>query len=168
MQFLYDDLRRLWKLHDEGAEDEMRLAKSLLAKIHPAKITIQELHFTLQALLNLYYPTDDAKWTGPLHYYHQHEWKIIPNLTFDRTWHYKSLTPEQRSSLLQINPAFFGADIQGNPRVDYCSCFSDVGGKNVVDSMRRIIVPDDVLDDARKIIATRGRSIEVVPVTAAK
>ena len=127
----HDDLKRLWKLHDEGTEGEVKLAKAVLGKIHTAKITVQELHFTLQALLNLYYPTDDAKWTGPLHYYHQHEWKIIPNLTFDRTWHYHPLTSEQRSDLLQINPAFFGTVIQGKLRVDYCSCFLDVGGKNV-------------------------------------
>lgn len=163
----HDVFGRLWKLHDEGNEDDVIMAKAVLGKIHPANITIQELHFTLQALLNLYYPTDDAKRTGPLHYYHQREWKIIPNFSFDgKTWHYPGLTPGQRANLLQINPAFFEAVIGGKPRVDHCCRFHDVGGKNVIDSIRRIIVPEEVIDAAREIAATRGRNIEIVSAKA--
>src|SRR5437899_4649908 len=97
----------LWDLHDKGEEEKKKLAKAVLDEIHPSKIPIQTLHFTLQALLNLYYPTDDPERTAPLHYYQQREWKIVPNLSFAGNWHYRDLRPEERAALLQISPDFF-------------------------------------------------------------
>lgn len=163
----HNDLGRLWELHDNGTDEDKNLAKAVLAKIHPSKITIQELHFTLRALLNLYYPTDDAKRTGPLHYYQQREWKIVPNLSFHGQWHYPSPNPEESEKLLQLNRDFFGAILRDKPRVDYC-CFFTVDGKNVVDFARRIIVPDAVADDAKRIVAARGRNFEVVSESTVK
>src|SRR5207249_1603232 len=152
---------------DRGADEEKKLAKALLDKIHPSKIPIQILHFTLRALLNLYYPTDDPKRTGPLHYYQQREWKIVPNLSFRGQWHYPPPNPEESEKLRQVNPDFFGAMIHGKPRVDHC-CFFTVDGKNVVDLVRRIIVPDAVVDDAKKIVTARGRNFDVFPVSRSK
>ena len=160
-------LKDLWILHDCGADEKKKLAKAVLDEIHPSKIPIQTLHFTLQALLNLYYPTDDPERTGPLHYYQQREWKIVPNLSYGGQWHYPPPTPEEATKLLQINPDFFAKVIQGKPRVEQCSFFT-VDGKNLVDFVRRIIVPDAVLDDARQIVATRARAIEVTPATIVK
>lgn len=164
----YRDLKRLWDLKDRGTAKQIKLANTVLKKIHPSGIPIQKLFFALQALLNLYYPTDDQKWTGPLHYYHQREWKIIPNFAFKDTWHYKALTKTQRSQLLKLNPKFFNTKLKGKPRVDLCSCFYDVGEKNIVESIRRIIVPDDVLNEVKKLVAKRGRIIKVIPASQLK
>lgn len=164
----YGDLRRLWDLKDKGTNKQIALANAVLKKIHPSGIPIQKLYFALQALLNLYYPTDDKKWTGPLHYYHQREWKIIPNFAYKNTWHYKPLTEEQRTELLKINRKFFYAKINGKPRVDLCSCFYDVGGKNIVASIRRIIVPDDVVKEATSLVVAHRRKIKVIPASHLK
>lgn len=164
----YRDLKRLWDLKDRGTTRQIKLANTVLKKIHPSRIQIQKLYFALQALLNLYYPTDDQKWTGALHYYHQREWKIIPNFAYKNTWHYKALTKTQRSELLKLNPKFFNAKLNGKPRVDLCSCFYDVGEKNIIESIRRIIVPDDALKEARRLVATHGRKIKVIPASRLK
>lgn len=154
-------LGKLWNLHDGAVEEKKNLAKALLAEIHPSKIPIQILYFTLQALLNLYYPTDDPKRTPPLGYYQQREWKIVPNLSFRGQWHYPSPNAEESTKLLKINPGFFGAVIQGKPRVEHCQFFT-VDGKNIVDSVRRIVVPDAVVEEAKKMVAGRGRNFLVV------
>jgi len=164
----HNDLGRLWHLHDNGVEEEKKLAKALLAKIHPSKITVQELHFALRALLNLYYPTDDANRTAPLHYYQQREWKIVPNFASEGKWHHPEPSPEEALKLLQINPDFFGAIMQGGRRVDHCLYFRDVNGKAVLSSARRIIIPDTMVDDAKKIVAARGHNFEVIPESTIK
>jgi hypothetical protein len=159
----FDDLTRLCDLREGNKEDEKQLAAAVIQKIHHAKVPIRSLSFTLQALLNLCYPTDDAKWTGPLHYYHQHEWKIIPNLSIDgKTWHYDYLTDDQRSDLLVINPEFFGAAIGDKRQVDHCLYYNEVGGKSVINAIRRIIVPDKTLKDALQIVSGRSLNIEVL------
>jgi len=95
---VHDCLRRLWMMHDEGNRREKKLAVAVLKKIKPEKRkTVQELLFTMQALLNLYYPTDDARWTKPLGYYEQREWKITPNFVHKRVWHYRYLTRKEKA-----------------------------------------------------------------------
>jgi hypothetical protein len=155
----------LWNLCEQGPEDRKKVVTALLDEIHPSKIPIQILYFTLQALLNLYYPTDDPQRTVPLHYYQQREWKIVPNLSYRGQWHYPSPTPDESTRLIEINPGFFGEIILGKPRVEHC-CFFTVDGKNVVDFVRRIIVPDEALDCAKRIATRRGRSFEVISLSA--
>ena len=163
----HEVLGRLWRLRDHGDDQEKSLADAVLGKINPCGILIQELYFTLQALLNLYYPTDDPRWTDLMHYYLQNEWKIVPNLAFKHTWHFLPLSPEQRAELLEMDEAFFGSDILGQPRVDHCSLLNTVGGMGIVDLTRRVIVPDESVEDARRIVVQRNRNIPVVAASEA-
>ncbi len=57
-------LYKLWKLNDEGTEEEKAWAKTVLQKLKVENITVQELHFATDTLLNLYYPTDDQAHFG--------------------------------------------------------------------------------------------------------
>lgn len=164
----HDVLRRLWKMHDDGTVAEKKLARAVLRRVKPEKKLIQELFFTLQTLLNLYYPTDDSKWTGPLGYYEQREWKITPNLSYDGTWHYQSLGPKDRAALIALNPIFFGKKIRGKSRAALCYHFADVAGRNVVASARRIIVPDHFVSQARAIVRDTGHQIPVVATSRIK
>lgn len=153
MLAVHDCLRRLWQMHDNGSQQEKRLAVAVLKKIKPEKKTVQELFFTMQALLNLYYPTDDARWTKPLGYYKQREWKITPNFVHKRVWHYRGLTRVEKNELLKVNPRAFGKRLLGKRFVARCHFFADVGGHNIVASVRQIIVPRASLVRARRIVA---------------
>jgi len=57
----------VWDLKESGTKKKAKLAEKVLKEIHPSGFQSEKLFFALQALLNLYYPTDDKKWTGPLH-----------------------------------------------------------------------------------------------------
>jgi hypothetical protein len=158
----HDCLKRLWDLNDKGNQNERRLAREILARIKPEDRLIQHYYFTLQILLNLYYPTDDPRRTGPLDYYEQREWKIIPNFSEDgRTWHYDELTSQQKKELLALNPDFYGRRLLRQRRVDLCFFFSSVAGRNVVASARRIIVPDKLIP---KVIAIMKETQSNIPV----
>jgi hypothetical protein len=94
-------LGELWQLNDNGNDEERALAQCILKRIKPGNVSIQELHFTTDALLNLYYPTDDKRFTGPLGYYGQREWKIVPNFAHNHEWHYEELGEENRRELCE-------------------------------------------------------------------
>lgn len=158
---VHDVLRRLRNLHDKGTGAQKRLAANVLKKIKPEKKTVQELFFTAQTLLNLYYPTDDPKWTSPLGYYEQREWKITPNIVMPGVFHFHKLTTRERRDLIAVNP-FFKKQIQGRSRAALSYRFEKVGSSDVVASARRIIVPDSLVTKCREIVNRSGRCIPVV------
>lgn len=131
------------------------------------EVELRELYFALQALLNLYYPTEDLKYNGLLGYYEQREWKIIPNFAHNREWHYPVVEGEARENLLKLNPGYFGRVLQttGNPRIDDCLSFSKVGEKLLLEKANRLIVPDEVFDQAQKLVADNHFAFPVVKVT---
>jgi len=163
---VHDALRRLWDMHDNGTPRQKRLAVAVLKKIKPEKKTVQELFFTAQTLLNLYYPTDDPKWTGPLGYYEQREWKITPNLVYRRKWHYDRLTEQECAELIALNPDFFGRKIRGKTRASLSFRFAKIGNANVVASARRLIVPDSLVAKCRRIVKSAGFRISVVGINS--
>jgi len=65
-----DDKEFVNRVFPPGASDE------------PNATSIEELMFSIQAVLNLYYPTEDLSHPEirELGYYKQREWKIIPQL----------------------------------------------------------------------------------------
>jgi hypothetical protein len=151
---VHDCLRRLWDMNDKGTRRQKAQAAAVLKKIKPEKKKpIQELYFTIQALLNLYYPTDDPTWTDPLGYYEQREWKITPNFAHKRVWHYDDLTRSQRAELVSVSPHPFAKRLLGKRFVAYCHLFADVGDHNLIASVRRIIVPRASLQRAQRIVA---------------
>lgn len=158
----YMFLNKMWTLRDSEVSDIVAKAARYGIKHDPKKIAklkrsvlhvsntlwqprmdghaFQHLVFGLQALLNLYYQTE-APGNTPLQFFEQREWKIIPNFAYDRSWHYPKLKPRQKRELLAINPKFFRAKVGGAPRIEQCALLSPVGGRNIVNEIRRIIVP---------------------------
>lgn len=111
----------------------------------------QHMVFGLETLLNLYYRTDEPS-SDPLRFFEQREWKITPNFSADKTWHYEPLTDVQKAELCAINPKFFDALVGGRPRIDQCSYFARIGTRHIVQEASRLIVPDDFVDAVRVIV----------------
>lgn len=162
----HDVLRRLWKMHDDGTRSQRKLARAVLRRIKPEKKVIQEFFFTLQTLLNLYYPTDDPKWTGPLGYYEQREWRITPNLVYETTWHYPGPSRKQIKELYSLNRQFFGKKIRGKTRAQRSYYLTNIAGRNIIASARRIIVPDSAVEKAKAIMRESGHKIRVVGISS--
>ncbi|MBL9187468.1 MAG: hypothetical protein JNK23_08335 [Opitutaceae bacterium] len=161
-------LGEIWDRSRNGTADERQMLQSILRRDHRANLPPEELYFCLQALCNLSYPTDDPKWTGPLEYYHQREWKIVPNLAFAGVWHYRTLEDVEKEELIASNREFFEKPMGGKRQIDFCSYFHDVGGKNIIDFARRVIAPEPVLEKAREIVHTRKATLDVVSASGAE
>lgn len=162
-------LMRLTPLrHLEGKTPQDKAVQQRVHGIEKPDASIEQLRWTARALLNLVYPTDDERYNGPLHYYWQKEWKIIPNFAVDDRWDFKPLTALQQQDLLKSNPRFFGASMHPFPhrRVDHCRCLRNLLGEDVVAKARRIIVPDAAVKAARMAVADAGYSIQVVSLSS--
>ncbi len=140
----------------------------------PVDHPLETLRYTIDTLLNLYYPTDRPTTssrvpTPALHFIRQREWKIFPNLSVDGTWHYPDLTGVERRKLVNFNPKFFKAKVLGKPRVQLCKKFPEVGGRRMVDEINRIIVPARVLSRVKKMVkeaVMNGQLKTEIPVIA--
>lgn len=165
----YSVLDRFWRLQGASHPTLQAAAKMVKAEIFDNHTTdnhpIETLHFTLQALLNLYYPTDQPSVT-PLQYFRQREWKIFPNLSHDGKWLYPAPDANHRRALLRMNPHFFGARIGAKQKVDLCMCYAPVDGRHIVREARRLIVPDRFVKRVKNLVASAGVKLPVVPVSS--
>ncbi len=121
--------------------------------------------FSVQAALNLYYPTENLKYTDGLGYYQQREWKIVPNFAHNKTWHFPPVVGDVRQELLDLSPEYFGKVMRnGKLRVDACAFFEKVGERWILGRAKRLIVPSDdgVRDQADALLKKYGFGIPVV------
>ncbi len=160
-------LRTFWKLRESKDRKIVAAAAKIMAAIHPTQHSFETFFFTLQILLNLYYPTD-RKVTAPLHFFRQREWRIIPNFSHDGTWHYPKIEPPERDELLKLNPYFFKAQVGGKPRIDSCLLFSRIGHHHIVKEARRIIVPDRYVAETKRMVSEAKLSLRVAALSSVK
>jgi hypothetical protein len=157
-------LWRLFKLSDKPTALG-RKAKTVRQRIYPYSEPFQRCAFSIQALLNLYYPTDRKHRTKPLHFFRQREWRIIPNFTHRNKWHYPGLTSSEKQTLMRINPQFFQVRVGRKKRISRCMHFTAVGRSKVLEGAKRLIVPDRYLIRVKNIVAESGVKLKVVPLS---
>jgi hypothetical protein len=114
--------------------------------------------------MNLTYPTDEFG-TGEFGYFKEREWRIVPNLAqAGGTWLYPAPDAAQAKELRELDQEFFNKVIGGKPQVEQCAYLRDIGGRNVVERARRIIVPPDAVGRTKELAVARGYPPErVVP-----
>ncbi|RXK53543.1 hypothetical protein ESB00_17790 [Oleiharenicola lentus] len=161
----YEALFKLWKLGESPDKDLLAARGKVMSEIFPHAHPVETLAFAVETILNLYYPTD-LPTSSPLQFFRQREWKIVPNMAYKGVWHYPPLGDQAREELLKIAPIFFMADFCGEPRVNHCSIFSEVGGRHLLHEARRLIVPDAYAAEARQVVKEEGDVIAVVPISA--
>ena len=165
-------LKELTRTTDKKLQRLSAEARRVVAHVFPTNHPLETLRYTIDTLLNLYYPTDRPttrarRPTPPLHFIRQREWKIFPNLSVDGTWPYPDLTAAESKALVAFNPKFFKAKILGKPRVQLCNKFPVVGGRRMIDEVNRIIVPDKVLSRVKKMVkeaVVKGQLKAEIPV----
>ena len=73
----------------------------------------------------------------------------MPNLALaGGPWLYPKPDAAQAAELRGMNPSYFDGKLGETTRMDHCAFLSTVDGKNVIDRVRRIVAPPDVLAEA--------------------
>ena len=130
---------------------------------------LEEVPFGIEALLILYYPTDDYqhKMGVDLGFYKQREWKVVPNFAANNSWQYPAVPDSEKAALLALNPGYFSEVLRpGNKqRIDFCQCFQGFAGESLLDRVKRLIVPDGALADAQQMVKASPYRFSVVPIS---
>lgn len=120
----------------------------------------------LGIMASLFYPTENAQFTGPLGYYRQREWRIVsgPRLG-DCETSFPTNAAEQEA-LLAIDSEFFGRTIEfsdGPSTMARKSHFMRTASeRHVLSLARRVIVPASQVAAAVGILEAHGLSVPVV------
>lgn len=106
--------------------------------------TFDHLLGGIDGVFSLFYYTDDSKYTVPLGYYQQREWRLL-NCFHNNTALSHPATIEQVEELLKINAAFFGKQMQfaqgEEIMAKHCHFYPSLNGRHILSYVRRIFVP---------------------------
>lgn len=163
-----DVLARFYDLQgssDTTLREAANLVKAeIFTKGTTAEHPLETLGFTLQALMNLYYPTDDSGVTA-LQYFRQREWRIFPNVAHNGQWLFPDLTSDEKDVVRAVNPTFWNQPLGGKQLVDFCLKYDEVDRRRIVREAKRIIVPDKFVDAVERIVAETKTTLTVTPLS---
>lgn len=144
-------------------EEQSRLIRDLIDVL--ADYVTADVHTTdkrLSILSSCFYPTENPKYTEPLHYYRQREWRLLAAfLTVNGQPVAQKATPAQVEQLLEIDGDFFSKRLQfyeSSNRVNAleedsianrCFFFSRLGTINVVGKAKAIVIPDETASNSQ-------------------
>lgn len=147
----YYVMAELVHLVKNGDAQDRAVAEKIWKAAGRAKLTPEELQFSLEALMNLCYPSDEFG-AGEFGYFKEREWRIVPNLALaGGSWLYPAPNAEQTQELRELDPDFFNKVVGGKAQVEQCAFLRDIADHNVVERVRRIIVPFEAIAGAKKL-----------------
>lgn len=141
-----------------GARD---LIQYLQFETQPISVLLASVRY----LLGYFYPTENLSYTEPLTYYRQREWRILANLVNrgDPVTHELSL--EDANAITELDPTFFGRELDfptgRQSLASACHLYPTFRGRHILESTRRILVPDDAVSTAQKILSDAGLKVDV-------
>jgi hypothetical protein len=136
---------------------------------------VQTTRLRLAVASSCFYPTENPKYTEPLHYYRQREWRLIAAfLTLNGQPVAERATPEQVKQLLEIDPDFYSKKLQfyetsnqvnaleedsiGNR----CYFFKQLGTIDVVGRAKAVIIPDESSGNSKLWDRYSGLGLRVI------
>lgn len=160
-----DMIKTMLDRRDGGTRAEKKLIYSIFSgRLQNKKeFELRHLFWALDAVLNLYYPTEDLERNSILGYYEQREWRITPNFSKNRKWHYPKVEREARENLLKLNPRFFKKALKTSKgrRIDYCYSFPTIGKRRLLDRTSCLFVPKEAVAQAKQLVKKHGYSFPV-------
>ena len=115
----------------------------------------KELEDALAGLLNLFYPADDIPRNKFLAYYRQREWRIARNFAVRNVEAMWLPSTELIDHLLKIDSEFYAKEFppsSGKRRADGTFVCPGIGGKRIIEMVRRVIVPNEAVERAKVIL----------------
>lgn len=146
------------------SEDENATISRFLACIHAyASIPpFEDLRGAMTAIAALFYYLDDSKYTGPLGYYKQREWRILGLAGGGRRLT-QVATEEQQRELVRLNEAFFLKKMRfvagEDEMVRHCHFYKELNGRHILTYAKRLLVPTGMVDQVKALLA--GANIEL-------
>jgi hypothetical protein len=126
------------------------------------------LEQSLYGLLHCFYPADNLRDNSALGYYRQREWRISHNFAIRGEEVMRRTSDEVIGRLMEIDADFFGRDFPTaagtNSLAKECWIYPGVGGKRVLQMVRRVIVPGPAVERARELLAKLPRMPPVVSI----
>ena len=156
---LLDNESLQMKIPDRSGSKErctIRGAKHLVRWLRGQARPFEELLNAIRAFEGLFYPADDMRYTDMLGYYRQREWRIMANIINWGVPLSRSLDEKMKQEILSTDSEFFGEEIRFRSglhrRIDQCQVVGEIEGKHILSHACRVIVPDAVVDAARRIL----------------
>jgi hypothetical protein len=147
-------------------------AKNFLTAIGHAVTPWSDLRAGADALLNFFHPTDNKETDKVLEYYREREWRIACGLRLKgRDGHpdvdlLRSLTPDERQRLLQIDHQFFSRKIKNGAgeadTLDQALVLPGLLSQCLIQMVRRVIVPAAAVNDVRELLRIVDRPPPVI------
>ncbi len=139
--------------------------KRLISCLEYGNQPIEDLLSSLRATFGYFYPTDDVKYGDLLDYYRQREWRIVGNMMLDGVAMTSRLSGHELDAINSIDPDFFERKLT-YPTGEYSLAeqtlkFDRFGGRHVLETCRRIIVPSSVEQQVRQLIENSRVSLLV-------
>jgi hypothetical protein len=137
-------------------------AKNFIAAIGHGVTPWSDLENGAFGLLNFFHPTDNAKADRALEYYREREWRVATGFALNRpdgsrieVMHVP--TASERARFLEIDPEFFGRTIKRDvgdvQTLDAALVYPGLGGKRIIEMVRRVIVPGVAIDRVTEILS---------------
>ena len=124
------------------------------------------LRNAFKGLSGFFYPAERYPDDLLLQYYRQREWRIVADMYKDGKKVTMDLSDDEKKALLELDEEFYSREIEypsgSHQRVYGCEFLRELEGRTFLNYARRVIVPDEVVDQAKQIL-TGDRLPEVVP-----
>ena len=128
----------------------------------------QMLSIGMDAALNFFYPADNVIHDKPLQYYQQREWRIACNFAINGVYVLREPTPEEKTRITEIDPAFFSRVIQTDlgqfATLDKSLIHPGLNGRTILQLARRVIVPESALEESRSLLSIMKDVSEIVSI----
>ena len=137
--------------------------QNLVAYLEKDVQPIQELLNSLRATFGYFYPTENLEYGDLLSYYRQREWRIVGSMVLDGVELTADLDHAETVAVSKIDTQFFDRELDyptGKKRIaEQILKYPSFGGRHILETCRRIIVPASVQEQVREIL--RGGKIQV-------
>jgi hypothetical protein len=130
----------------------------------------------LRTMASCFYPTENPKYTDPLHYYRQREWRVVagPPFIYNGEPCSRVATSQQAQMLLEIDRDFFSKRLSffdaaaklgekvSDTIANRCHFMQCVGDLDVVALARCLVIPDDAAETSQLEQLYRERGVDMI------
>ena len=131
---------------------------------------VGELLNSLRALFGYFYPTENLEYGTLLNYYRQREWRIVANAILEGVEMTGFLNADEAEEISAIDPEFFERASEyptGKKKtIEQTKRLMSFKGRHIIETCRRLIVPEEHIERAKVSLNSHGLSLQVVSLSS--
>lgn len=144
----------------QSAEIPAKTIRDMLNYIGFRNAPFNAMIGVLSLAQSLFYPTDNEHIDEALAYYRQREWRITAGYNINGQPRARTLADAEKASITAIDTQFWTRHdvIDGKQvsRIDRALVLNQFGDKSPADSISRVLVPAEALDEVRQLFGNRA------------